>query len=355
MEEIARGLVKSNCFFLWVVRAEEESKLPRDFVSEKGLIVNSCSQLLVLAHPAVGYFLTHCDRNSTLEALRRKKKLQIAIPIKLRKKLKISRKTELTTRGCQHESVEAKIIECLIVKNHTHQHFQQAGVLHCRAPPVSDTLGDGNTENVSVIQSCLSLNVGGGDSFLTVGSYNPSEFSSPAATEDFSEEQLPLYLGKYLIYEDFGYVQSTSTEVLKPYIFNELVDAGRLPSLGPAALFMAAKEIGALQVAKSKLEKEVEELTRQLQLEKCTRSGVHLVRGIVKDVQPQKIILSDGTDIPFGLLVWSTGAADSGLLLVGTNMCFLRVGSGQARKIHKLDSRLHEYPVVSILRVKIIS
>ncbi|KAL2550192.1 Pyridine nucleotide-disulfide oxidoreductase domain-containing protein [Forsythia ovata] len=69
----------------------------------------------------------------------------------------------------------------------------------------------------------------------------------------------------------------------------------------------AAKEIGALQVAKSKLEKEVEELTRQLQLEKCTRSGVHLVRGIVKDVQPQKIILSDGTDIPSGLLVWSTG------------------------------------------------
>ncbi|KAL2455913.1 MHD domain-containing protein [Forsythia ovata] len=150
---------------------------------------------------------------------------------------------------------------------------------------------------------------------------------------------------------DFGYVQSTSTEVLKPYIFNEpiVVDAGRLPFLGPAALFMqgnkhtavtksvvahetggtkreeifvdviekisvtfsssAAKEIGALQVAKSKLEKEVEELTRQLQLEKCMRSGVHLVRGIVKDVQPQKIILSDGTDIPYGLLVWSKGLA----------------------------------------------
>ncbi|KAL2501013.1 ankyrin repeat-containing protein [Forsythia ovata] len=46
----------------------------------------------------------------------------------------------------------------------------------------------------------LPLNAGDGDSFLTVGSYNPSEFSSPAATEDFSEEQLPLYLGKYLIY-----------------------------------------------------------------------------------------------------------------------------------------------------------
>lgn len=42
-----------------------------------------------------------------------------------------------------------------------------------------------------------------------------------------------------------------------------------------------------------------------------SQSGVHLVRGIVKDVQPQKIILSDGTDIPYGLLVWSTGVGPS--------------------------------------------
>lgn len=69
MEEIARGLVESNCFFLWVVRASEESKLPPDFVLEKGLIVNWCSQLQVLAHPAVGCFVTHCGWNSTLEAL----------------------------------------------------------------------------------------------------------------------------------------------------------------------------------------------------------------------------------------------------------------------------------------------
>ncbi|KAG1338022.1 internal alternative NAD(P)H-ubiquinone oxidoreductase A2, mitochondrial [Cocos nucifera] len=42
-----------------------------------------------------------------------------------------------------------------------------------------------------------------------------------------------------------------------------------------------------------------------------TKSGVHLVRGIVKDVQPQKIILSDGTEVPYGLLVWSTGVGPS--------------------------------------------
>ncbi|KAK8625793.1 hypothetical protein V6N13_056951 [Hibiscus sabdariffa] len=49
-----------------------------------------------------------------------------------------------------------------------------------------------------------------------------------------------------LVYElldeviDFGYVQTTSTEVLKSYVFNEpiVVDAARLQPLGPAAIFM---------------------------------------------------------------------------------------------------------------------
>ncbi|CAI9108461.1 OLC1v1008050C1 [Oldenlandia corymbosa var. corymbosa] len=72
MTEIAWGLVKSKCHFLWVIRASEESKLPTNFASEvgeKGLIVNWCSQLEVLDHDAVGCFLTHCGWNSTLEAL----------------------------------------------------------------------------------------------------------------------------------------------------------------------------------------------------------------------------------------------------------------------------------------------
>ncbi|EOY14844.1 Clathrin adaptor complexes medium subunit family protein isoform 1 [Theobroma cacao] len=49
-----------------------------------------------------------------------------------------------------------------------------------------------------------------------------------------------------LVYElldevlDFGYVQTTSTEVLKSYVFNApvMIDAARMPSLGPAAIFM---------------------------------------------------------------------------------------------------------------------
>jgi len=72
MEEIAWGLRMSNRCFLWVVRASEEAKLPKNFVeetSEKGLVVRWCPQLEVLTHESVGCFVTHCGWNSTLEAL----------------------------------------------------------------------------------------------------------------------------------------------------------------------------------------------------------------------------------------------------------------------------------------------
>ncbi|GAV73640.1 Adap_comp_sub domain-containing protein/Clat_adaptor_s domain-containing protein [Cephalotus follicularis] len=63
-----------------------------------------------------------------------------------------------------------------------------------------------------------------------------------------------------LVYElldeviDFGYVQTTSTEMLKSYVFNEpiVVDATRLQPLGPAALFMqGAKRMPGTAVTKS--------------------------------------------------------------------------------------------------------
>lgn len=72
MEELAFGLLSSSHYFLWVVRGSEEGKIPNNFVSkisDKGLIVNWCPQLKVLAHGAVGCFMTHCGWNSTLEAL----------------------------------------------------------------------------------------------------------------------------------------------------------------------------------------------------------------------------------------------------------------------------------------------
>ncbi|KAL8029588.1 hypothetical protein ABFX02_14G234200 [Erythranthe guttata] len=50
---------------------------------------------------------------------------------------------------------------------------------------------------------------------------------------------------------------------------------------------------------------------RKYAIKQLTKSGVRLVRGIVKDVQPDKINLSDGTNIPYGVLVWSTGVGPS--------------------------------------------
>lgn len=41
------------------------------------------------------------------------------------------------------------------------------------------------------------------------------------------------------------------------------------------------------------------------------QSGVRLVKGVVKEVHPEKIVLNDGTVVPYGLLVWSTGVGPS--------------------------------------------
>ncbi|EEF48614.1 AP-4 complex subunit mu-1, putative [Ricinus communis] len=63
-----------------------------------------------------------------------------------------------------------------------------------------------------------------------------------------------------LVYElldeviDFGYVQTTSTEVLKSYVFNEpiVVDVGRLQPMNPAAIFMqGTKRMPGTAVTKS--------------------------------------------------------------------------------------------------------
>ncbi|KAL3598071.1 hypothetical protein D5086_005989 [Populus alba] len=71
--EIAWGLKRSACCFLWAVRESERKKLPSNFVEEsskKSLLVTWSPQLEVLAHKSVvGCFMTHCGWNSTLEAL----------------------------------------------------------------------------------------------------------------------------------------------------------------------------------------------------------------------------------------------------------------------------------------------
>ncbi|KAK4389988.1 UDP-glycosyltransferase 74G1 [Sesamum angolense] len=70
--ELANALLHSSKSFLWVVKPSEESKLPTKFSKgnpDKGLVVKWCPQLAVLAHDAVGCFVSHCGWNSTMEAI----------------------------------------------------------------------------------------------------------------------------------------------------------------------------------------------------------------------------------------------------------------------------------------------
>ncbi|KAG9136237.1 hypothetical protein Leryth_003835 [Lithospermum erythrorhizon] len=72
MEELVFGLMNSNCNFLWVVRASEDEKLPKDCnfmdeVSKKGLIVRWSPQLEILSNEAIGCFSLIVVWNSTIK------------------------------------------------------------------------------------------------------------------------------------------------------------------------------------------------------------------------------------------------------------------------------------------------
>ncbi|KAI5083377.1 hypothetical protein GOP47_0003120 [Adiantum capillus-veneris] len=77
MRELAEGLEASGQPFLWVVRSNianssVDDVLPQDFgerTRDRGLIIRWAPQLEVLAHAAVGGFLTHCGWNSIVENL----------------------------------------------------------------------------------------------------------------------------------------------------------------------------------------------------------------------------------------------------------------------------------------------
>ncbi|KAK9678170.1 hypothetical protein RND81_11G193000 [Saponaria officinalis] len=86
VKEIANGLEKSGHRFLWALRKPPSPRglgvssdnkpfletLPEGFVDRtggRGKIIGWASQVEVLAHPAVGGFISHCGWNSTLESL----------------------------------------------------------------------------------------------------------------------------------------------------------------------------------------------------------------------------------------------------------------------------------------------
>nr|UXB92743.1 glycosyltransferase [Helleborus thibetanus] len=74
--EIAMGLEASKIPFVWVIRMtdiETENFLPQGFeerMEGKGLIIKGWApQVLILDHPAVGGFMTHCGWNSICEGI----------------------------------------------------------------------------------------------------------------------------------------------------------------------------------------------------------------------------------------------------------------------------------------------
>ncbi|KAJ4965497.1 hypothetical protein NE237_017346 [Protea cynaroides] len=76
LHEIAMGLEDSGHSFIWAVRKTEDDQepwLPDGFekrMEGKGLIVRGWApQVLILEHPAVGGFVTHCGWNSILESV----------------------------------------------------------------------------------------------------------------------------------------------------------------------------------------------------------------------------------------------------------------------------------------------
>ncbi|KAL6883398.1 hypothetical protein ACP4OV_010812 [Aristida adscensionis] len=72
MTELAEGLYNSGKAFLWAVRDSATSRIPESLVvkvKERGLVVSWSPQLDVLAHSAIGCFVTHCRWNSTTEGL----------------------------------------------------------------------------------------------------------------------------------------------------------------------------------------------------------------------------------------------------------------------------------------------
>ncbi|XXG59726.1 hypothetical protein AAC387_Pa04g1760 [Persea americana] len=81
IKQLAEGLEKSNCRFLWAVKSKivdkEDSVALGELVGdeflervkEKGFVVNGwVEQWGVLGHPAVGGFMSHCGWNSVAEA-----------------------------------------------------------------------------------------------------------------------------------------------------------------------------------------------------------------------------------------------------------------------------------------------
>ncbi|KAL0316181.1 UNVERIFIED_CONTAM: UDP-glycosyltransferase 73C7 [Sesamum radiatum] len=79
LKEIGSGLEASNSPFIWIIRNKDYTAQVEEWLTEEGLearvgkrgliIRGWAPQILILSHPSVGGFLTHCGWNSTLEGI----------------------------------------------------------------------------------------------------------------------------------------------------------------------------------------------------------------------------------------------------------------------------------------------
>ncbi|XVF56530.1 hypothetical protein PTKIN_Ptkin06aG0128500 [Pterospermum kingtungense] len=77
--QLGLGLEASNKPFIWVIRGNDAGNEVEKWISEDGfeerikgrgfVIRGWAPQLLILSHPAIGAFLTHCGWNSTIEGI----------------------------------------------------------------------------------------------------------------------------------------------------------------------------------------------------------------------------------------------------------------------------------------------
>ncbi|PON77624.1 UDP-glucuronosyl/UDP-glucosyltransferase [Trema orientale] len=78
VKSLAMALESLGHFFIWVLGNSWRTGLPAGFaerVSGRGKIVSWAPQMEVLKHRSVGFYLTHCGWNSTMEAVQSQKRL----------------------------------------------------------------------------------------------------------------------------------------------------------------------------------------------------------------------------------------------------------------------------------------
>ena len=68
LDEFVAGVRASGTRYLWVVRGDDATKV-KEGCGDNGVVVPWCDQLMVLCHPSIGGFWTHCGWSSTLEAV----------------------------------------------------------------------------------------------------------------------------------------------------------------------------------------------------------------------------------------------------------------------------------------------